>query len=84
TRVYLKLEQVGKTARIELKNISRHELNEEADELVEKFKRGDSSRHTEGSGLGLAIINSIVSLHEGTLEIKVDGDMFKLIVTLPL
>lgn len=84
TRVYLKLEQQDKFARIELKNISLHELNEEADQLVEKFKRGDSSRHTEGSGLGLAIVNSIVSLHEGRLDIQVDGDMFKLNVYLPL
>lgn len=82
TRVYLKLETINNQIKIELKNISRHELNEDAEELVEKFKRGDSSRHTEGSGLGLAIINSIVSLHEGTLEIIVDGDMFKLVICL--
>lgn len=84
TRVYLRVEQQGNVARIELKNISRHELNEDADQLVEKFKRGDSSRHTEGSGLGLAIVNSIVSLHEGNLDILVDGDMFKLIIYLPI
>jgi signal transduction histidine kinase len=67
-----------------LKNISQHELNEEADQLMEKFKRGDSSRHTEGSGLGLAIINSIVSLHDGNIDIQVDGDLFKLTIYLPL
>lgn len=82
TRVYLKLEQLDNVTRIELKNISLHELNEGAEELVEKFKRGDSSRHTEGSGLGLAIINSIVSLHDGSLEIIVDGDMFKIVINL--
>ncbi|MEG0601115.1 MAG: HAMP domain-containing sensor histidine kinase [Vagococcus sp.] len=84
TRVYLKLEKQEEMARIELKNISQHELNEDADQLMEKFQRGDSSRHTEGSGLGLAIINSIVSLHEGNIEIEVDGDLFKLNIYLPL
>lgn len=84
TRVYLKLEKQNDIAKIELKNISQHELNEEADQLMEKFKRGDSSRHTEGSGLGLAIINSIVSLHDGNIDIQVDGDLFKLTIYLPL
>lgn len=84
TRVYLKLEKQNDMAKIELKNISQHELNEEADQLMEKFKRGDSSRHTEGSGLGLAIINSIVSLHDGSIDIQVDGDLFKLTIYLPL
>lgn len=84
TRVYLKLEKQDEMAKIELKNISQHELNEEADQLMEKFKRGDSSRHTEGSGLGLAIINSIVSLHDGNIDIQVDGDLFKLTIYLPL
>lgn len=84
TRVYLRLEKQNDMAKIELKNISQHELNEEADQLMEKFKRGDSSRHTEGSGLGLAIINSIVSLHDGNIDIQVDGDLFKLTIYLPL
>lgn len=84
TRVYLKLEKQNDMTKIELKNISQHELNEEADQLMEKFKRGDSSRHTEGSGLGLAIINSIVSLHDGNIDIQVDGDLFKLTIYLPL
>ena len=84
TRVYLKLEKRNDMSKIELKNISQHELNEEADQLMEKFKRGDSSRHTEGSGLGLAIINSIVSLHDGNIDIQVDGDLFKLTIYLPL
>lgn len=84
TRVYLKIEEQDKHARIELKNISEYELNENANDLVEKFKRGDSSRHTEGSGLGLAIVNSIVALHNGQMNIDVDGDMFKVIIRVPL
>ena len=84
TRVYLKIEEQHKQVRIELKNISEYELNENAKDLVEKFKRGDSSRHTEGSGLGLAIVNSIVVLHNGQMAIDVDGDMFKIVIRLPL
>lgn len=83
TRVYLKLEDLGNEVKIELKNISLHELNEDASTLVERFTRGDEARNTEGSGLGLAIANSIVSLHDGRFEIVVDGDMFKIIIYLP-
>lgn len=82
TRVYLKLKKKEEKVIIQLKNISEHELNEDGATLVERFKRGDESRHTEGSGLGLAIVNSILSLHDGTLDIQVDGDLFKITITL--
>ncbi|WP_338368217.1 ATP-binding protein, partial [Enterococcus faecium] len=59
-----------------------YELSESVDELFERFKRGDQSRNTEGSGLGLAIAKSIIDLHDGELDIEVDGDLFKVIVTL--
>lgn len=84
TRVYLKLKKKEEKVIIQLKNISEHELNEDGATLVERFKRGDESRHTEGSGLGLAIVNSIISLHDGTLDIQVDGDLFKITITLPI
>ncbi|MDQ6419486.1 HAMP domain-containing sensor histidine kinase [Paenibacillus sp. LHD-117] len=64
------------------KNVSKYEINEHADELFERFKRGDTSRHTEGSGLGLAIAKSIVDLHEGRLTLETDGDLFKATVIL--
>lgn len=83
TRVYLKLSEAEEYLTIELKNISRYELNEEADNLMERFSRGDEARNTEGSGLGLAIAHSIVSLHGGDLSIDVDGDLFKIRLTLP-
>ena len=60
-----------------MKNVAKYELNEDATELVERFKRADTSRHTEGSGLGLAIAQSIVDLHGGRMNIEVDGDLFK-------
>lgn len=83
TRVYLKLAETATGVRIQLKNISNYELNEDAEKLVERFTRGDEARNTEGSGLGLAIANSIITLHQGTLSIEVDGDMFKLTIDLP-
>jgi signal transduction histidine kinase len=77
TRVYILVQAVGDFAEITFKNVSKYELSENVDELFERFKRGDTSRHTEGSGLGLAIAQSIVYLHGGSLDIEADGDLFK-------
>ena len=82
TRVYLVLENIENQVRIVFKNISEYDLNDSADDLFERFKRGDESRHTEGSGLGLAIAKSIIDLHEGSMDIEVDGDLFKVTVLL--
>jgi len=66
-----------------VKNVAKYEISENADELFERFKRADASRHTEGSGLGLAIAQSIVDLHGARMSIEVDGDLFKVIVRIP-
>jgi len=76
------IQSSGHHATISFKNVSKYEISENREELFERFKRGDSSRHTEGSGLGLAIAKSIVDLHEGNLNIEVDGDLFKVTITL--
>lgn len=81
TRVYLNLEERDGKARITFRNISKYALNISSDELMERFVRGDSSRHTEGSGLGLSIARSLVELQHGTIDLIVDGDLFKVILT---
>jgi len=81
TRVYVTLKKVGSTAELSVKNIANYELGDNVEELTERFKRADESRHTEGSGLGLAIAQSIAELHQGKLEVGVDGDLFKVVVT---
>lgn len=80
TRVYIDLVELDNKIVFTIKNISAYELNFDVDEIFERFKRGDISRTTEGSGLGLAIAKSIVELQGGTLNIEIDGDLFKAIV----
>ena len=68
---------------ISFKNISRDSLNISADELMERFVRGEASRSQEGSGLGLNIAQSMMELQHGTLELLVDGDLFKATLIFP-
>lgn len=84
TRVYLSLEEIGQNAVITFKNISKDSLNVSPEELMERFVRGDSSRNTEGNGLGLAIAKSMAELQGGTLNLVIDGDLFKAILTFPI
>jgi len=82
TRVYLSVKHLEEKVEIVFKNVTKYELGENVNELYERFKRGDTSRHTDGSGLGLAIAKSIVDLHEGDLTIEIDGDLFKVTILL--
>ena len=85
TRVYAAAAADEQETTISIKNVSRNELNVSADELMERFVRGDSSRHTEGSGLGLSIARSLVELQQGgRFEISIDGDLFRADISLPL
>ena len=83
TRLYTQVEAAGQWVQISFKNISHESLNISADELMERFVRGDASRNTEGSGLGLNIARSLMEAQGGGLELTVDGDLFKVTLTFP-
>jgi len=83
TRLYIDLAKIDGNVMISFKNISREQLNISADELMERFVRGDSSRNTEGSGLGLNIAKSLMELQKGKLQLLVDGDLFKATLVFP-
>lgn len=80
TRVYIDLFIENDTISIIFKNISNYRLNLKPEEFLERFRRGDSSRNTEGSGLGLSITQSIVNIQNGTMDLNIDGDLFKVIL----
>ena len=77
SRVYVDVSKDGLKVKITLKNISKEKLNITAEELMQRFVRGDKSRATEGSGLGLSISQSLTELQKGTFTLSVDGDLFK-------
>ena len=77
TRVYLELTEGESGPAVIFRNTSRSELKLSAEELTERFVRGDASRSSEGSGLGLSIARSLAELQGGSLAVTVDGDLFK-------
>ena len=83
TRIYADLTVDAKTVTFNLKNVSEQPLNIDADELTERFIRGDVSRSTEGSGLGLSIAKSLTEMQGGTFTLYLDGDLFKVTITFP-
>ncbi|MEK5067746.1 HAMP domain-containing sensor histidine kinase [Sporosarcina sp. FSL K6-1508] len=83
SRVYIDVEDVGNEILVTFKNISAYELNISADELMERFKRGDESRTSQGSGLGLSIAESLIHIQRGKFLVQVDGDLFKAMIYLP-
>ena len=81
TRVYAEISNSNKKVVFSLKNISAQPLNFSADELTERFIRGDVARNTEGSGLGLSIAKSLTELQGGEFKLYLDGDLFKVMIT---
>ena len=86
TRVYINIKLEDDYVKIGVKNIANYEMDFNEEEMFERFARGDKSRNSkvEGSGLGLAITKSIVELHGGEVQIKKEGDMFKIYLILPI
>jgi len=84
TRVYVSVVNGGGKVTVSVKNVSREELNITAEELQERFVRGDNSRTSEGSGLGLSIARSLVQLQGGQFEITIDGDLFRADIIFPV
>lgn len=83
SRVYLNVEHDGQNANIIFRNMSAYPLEMSPEELEERFTRGDRSRHMEGNGLGLSIAKSLTELQKCDMEIVTDGDLFKVVITLP-
>lgn len=81
TRVYINVSENENTVTVEMKNIAGYEMDFDAEEITERFARGDRARNSEGNGLGLAIVKSYVEGCGGTVNVSVDGDLFKVIIT---
>lgn len=79
SRVYVDLSEEG-GVKLTIKNISKYPLNISAEELMERFTRGEKSRTTSGSGLGLSIASSFVRAHGASFDIEIDGDLFKVTI----
>ena len=83
TRVYVDISKTEDKVLLSIKNVSREELRYSAEELMERFVRGDASRNREGSGLGLNIAKTLMEVQHGSLQLTLDGDLFKVTLTFP-
>ena len=77
SRVYIDIIKKSNEVYIEIKNISKEKLNISAEELMQRFVRGDKSRTTEGSGLGISIAQNLTEIQKGVFNLKLDGDLFR-------
>lgn len=83
TRVYVEIAKAEDQVQLSIKNISKEELRLSAEDLLERFVRGDASRNREGSGLGLNIAKTLMEVQHGALQLTLDGDLFKVTLTFP-
>lgn len=84
SRAYINIEQVGETVMIDISNISEEPMNFTSEEIMERFVRGDKSRSKQGSGLGLAIARSFTEAQNGTFDLSIDCDLFKVVIAFPM
>ena len=84
TRIYFSLEKSAGSAVLIIRNIAGYEMDFTADEILERFARGDKSRSSEGTGLGLSIAQAFTQACGGDFRLDIDGDMFKVTLTFPL
>ena len=77
SRVYIDIQKIEDKVYIKMKNISKDKLNIPAEELMQRFVRGDKSRTTEGSGLGISIAQNLTEIQNGKFNLIIDGDLFK-------
>ena len=84
TRVYIDAEKLEDQLYVQFRNTSHERINKTPVERLERFSRGDDSRHKEGNGLGLAIAKSLMELQGGEMKVEVDGDLFKVILSLKI
>jgi signal transduction histidine kinase len=80
TRIFVNLEEADGKAIVKIKNIAAYEMDFTADEILQRFSRGDKARTTEGSGLGLSIAESFTKVCGGDFKVEIDGDMFKVVI----
>ena len=83
SRAYISMEQTEDKVSVVYKNVSSAEICFNADEILERFKRGDASRNTEGSGLGLAIVKSFTEAQGGKVKVELEDDLFKVMISFP-
>lgn len=81
TRIYIEGYEKNNKVYLEIKNISKYKMEFTEEDIVTRFKRGEVSRTTEGSGLGLAIAKVYTEANIGSFEVKIDGDLFKVILS---
>ncbi len=84
SRAYINIEQVGETVMIDISNISEEPMNFTSEEIMERFVRGNKSRSKQGSGLGLAIARSFTEAQNGTFDLSIDCDLFKVVIAFPM
>lgn len=84
SRIYVEMEPQSQKVIITIKNIANYEMDFTAEEILQRFTRGDQARTQEGSGLGLSIAESFTKVCGGDLKVEIDGDLFKVIMMFPM